>query len=505
MLFQLLHAFILLVDGIVLMYVTIFFLTNLYFVVLSYLHIRRDLHGEQLRPAGASAGSGFLPVISLLVPAYNEGITIAESLRSLLRLRYPAYEIVICNDGSTDDTVAVLVREFGFIPMHLEYDARVATAPVRGFYESTRVSTPGLRRLVLVDKANGGKADALNAALNLARGDYVTSMDADSLLIPDALLLAVRPIVEDPDGVVAVGAQVGILNGSQVENGRVVELRLPPRWIARFQVVEYMRSFAQGRTALAAMDSLPVLSGVFSLMRRETVLAVGGFLTTHIRSRIAREYCGPDAHTVCEDMEIIVRLHRYLLDKSLPGRVVIIPFPTAWTECPENYRDLGRQRARWYRGLWEVLAYHRAVLFDPRFRKVGMFALPYQLIFEALAPVFECVGYALFLVCLAGSLLSFHALLAFLSFAMAVNLALSTLAVLLCVFSERATAGRVESVSLFSYRKLRDVTMLLWVGVVSNFGYRQYLVAWQLKGLWDFLRGRKGWDKFARVGFVPTR
>jgi cellulose synthase/poly-beta-1,6-N-acetylglucosamine synthase-like glycosyltransferase len=493
-------------DVAVVAYVITFFLINISFVVISLISIEGDLAEEDVTPALRRAGDRFLPHVTLLVPAYNEEVTICESIRSLLRLEYPSFEIVICNDGSKDKTVEVLLRHFHFVRTELEYDEQLASAKIRGFYEVRGQLPKGLKRLVLIDKENGGKADALNACINVAQGEFVTSMDADSLLTPDALLLAARPIVDDREGIVAVGVQVGISNGSIVENGRVTEMRLPRAWIARFQIAEYMRSFSQGRVAFAALRSLLVLSGVFALMRRDMVVAIGGFLTKTMRAKVGIEYCGAGVHTVCEDMEIIVRLHRYLLDKRLPGKIAMLPFATAWTEAPENYKDIGKQRSRWYRGLLEVLNYHRAMMFNPRFRQVGLFSLPYQLVFEALAPVIECAGYLMLITTLALRLLSLEALAVFLGLAAAINLCLSTLSVLLCVYSSRGARVRAHGRSLFHYARLRDVLVLLVAGFVSNFGYRQYLVAWQIKGLWDFLKGKQGWDKFARKGFAtkPT-
>lgn len=490
-------------DVLVVGYVLVFFLINLGFVALSLRSIRNDLAAESVQPAMGRVRDRFLPHVTLLVPAYNEEVTICESINSLLRLKYPSFEIVICNDGSKDKTVDVLLRQFHFVRTEVDYDDQLACAKIRGFYEVRGPLPEGLKRLVLIDKENGGKADALNAAINVAQGEFVTSMDADSLLTPDALLLAARPIVDDRDGgVVAVGVQVGISNGSLVEDGRVVEMRLPRAWIARFQIVEYMRSFAQGRVAFAELRSLLVLSGVFALMRRDLVVAIGGFLTKTMRAKVGIEYCGAGAHTVCEDMEIVVRLHRYLFDKKLPGTIEILPFPTAWTEAPENYRDIGKQRSRWYRGLLEVLNYHRAMMFNPRFRQIGLFSLPYQLFFEALAPVIECAGYVVLLVTLALGVLSVGSLVTFLALAAAINLCLSALSLLLCILTERGAGAHGEGLSLFHYERLRDVLVLLFAGFVSNFGYRQYLVAWQLKGLWDFLKGKQGWDKFARKGFA---
>lgn len=490
-------------DAAVVAYIVVFFVINLAFVLMSMRSIGGLLAAENVSPAMRREKDRFLPHITLLVPAYNEEVTICESIQSLLRLRYPSFEIVICNDGSKDRTVEELLRAFHFVRTELEYEELLASAHIRGFYEVRGQLPHGLTRLLLIDKENGGKADALNACINVAQGEYVTSMDADSLLTPDALLLAARPIVEEKEGIVAVGVQVGISNGSVVRDGQVVEMRLPKTWIGKFQIVEYMRSFAQGRVAFAALRSLLVLSGVFALMRRDLVLQIGGFLTKKMQSKVGIEYCGGGVHTVCEDMEIVVRLHRYLLDKKLPGKVAILPFPTAWTEAPENYRDIGKQRSRWYRGLLEVLSYHRSMIFNARFKQIGLFSLPYQVIFEALAPVIECLGYVMLLVTIIAGVLSWKALMTFLGLAAAVNLALSTLSVLLCIRSERGSASHAEGLALFRYDRTRDVLVLLIAGFVSNLGYRQYLVAWQLKGLWDFLKGKQGWDKFARKGFAP--
>lgn len=491
-------------NACVVIYFVCQFTFNLALVLVSSRAIRRALSVEKVRPASLNAEDRLLPTVTLLVPAYNEEVTIVESLQSLCKLRYPSFEIVICNDGSRDATVEALLRSFDFARIDIEHEGRLGSAPVRAYYEVRSALPPGLKRMVLIDKENGGKADALNACINLAQGDYVTSMDADSLLVPETLLMAVRTITESAEPIIAVGAQVGLSNGSLVHDGRVVEMRLPAPWIARFQIVEYMRSFAQGRVALAELDSLLVLSGVFALMRRDLVLAIGGFLTKHMRARVSLEYCGIGAHTVCEDMEIVVRLHRYVIDHAIRGRVTMLPFPMAWTEAPENYRDLGKQRARWYRGLLEVLNYHRGILFRPRFRKVGLFALPYQLLFEALSPVIEAIGVLALAVNVALGTLSLQALAAFTCVALAASLCLSALSILLCVRSESAGGGN-QSLALFSYRHTRETFMLLIAGMLSNAGYRQYLVAWQLRGLWDFLKGKKAWDKFARKGFATGR
>ena len=489
-------------DGIVVTYLIAFFGVNFWFVVLSGLYVNRLLHRETFRPPQADANSHFFPPLTLLVPAYNEEVTCIESVKSLLRLNYPNYEVIICNDGSKDRTVEVLRAAFSFERADVNYQPLLETSKIVALYEATCDLPENVQRLILIDKENGGKADALNAAINASQGTFVSSMDADSLLEPTALLRAMQVLADNPNETVAVGTQVGLSNGSEVSNGEVVRLLLPKKWIARFQVAEYMRSFTQGRTALGKLNSILILSGVFALMRRDLVVQAGGFLTKMLKSRVVDEYCGRGAHTVCEDMEVIVRLHRYLLDRDKPYHVAFLPHPAAWTEAPEVYLDLGKQRGRWYRGLLEVLWYHRKMFFKRRYKQIGMFSLPYQLFFEAMAPIIETMGYIVVPLTIAVGLLSLEHALAFMILATALNTVLSTASVLLSIVGQKD--GSKKTQVLFAYPRARDSLLLLISGFVSNFGYRQYLIYWQLRGLRDFLKGRKDWDKFARKGFAPT-
>ncbi len=489
-------------DGLVVVYLAVFFGLNFWFVWLSARRVRRLLHREVFRPPIVDDGNEFFPPLTLLVPAYNEEVTCVESVKSLLRLRYPNYEVIICNDGSKDRTVSVLREAFQFERADINYRDQLQTAPIHGLYEARCELPTNVGRLLLIDKANGGKADALNAAINASQGVFVSSMDADSVLEPTALLRAMQVLADNPSEIIAVGTQVGLSNGSTIVNGEVKELRLPTKWIARFQVAEYMRSFTQGRTALSQLNSLLILSGVFALMRRDLVTEAGGFLTKHVTSKVVEEYCGVGAHTVCEDMEVILRLHRYMLDKKRPYRVEFFPHPTAWTEAPEVYNDLGKQRGRWYRGLLEVLWYHRRMFFRKRYKQIGWFSLPYQFFFEALAPLIETAGYIIVpLTVLAGLLSPQHAI-AFILLATAMNTTLSTASVLVSIYGQEA--GSSKQTVLFGYPRVKDSLLLLFSGFISNFGYRQYLIWHQLRGLRDFLKGRKDWDKFARKGFAGT-
>ncbi|MCC6752187.1 MAG: glycosyltransferase family 2 protein [Deltaproteobacteria bacterium] len=493
-------------DCIVVAYFLMYAGTNLLLLVISAFKVRRDLLLSQIfhdRAKTVEGDASFAPLISLLVPAYNEEVTIVESVRSLLRLRYPHYEIVMVNDGSKDTTVEVLKKAFEMVRSDVDYNPQLGAMPIRGFYRAGIELPPSVTRLVLVDKENGGKADAINAGINCSQGTYVATMDADSLMIDQALIETVQPILDDPNGVVASGGQIALSNGCKVEGGRVTEVHLPKKWIARFQVVEYMRSFTQSRTALGELNSLLILSGVFAIFQRASVIASGGFLTKHMRSRIGQEYCGVGAETVCEDMEIVVRLHRYLMDHGSSGRVVFLPFPTSWTEAPEIWQSLGKQRNRWYRGLLEVLWYHRKMMLRPRYGRIGLFALPYQLFFEAAAPVIEMLGYFMLPLSWLTGLLSAQALLAFMGLALAFNLFLSAGSVMVSIMRVRLRKTSTQEVALFGYRGAKSVLIMVFAGLISNLGYRQYLLYWQIKGLRDFLAGRKSWDKFARQGFGP--
>ena len=489
-------------DGVILGYFLIYMGLNFGMLGQAFVEVRRLLRHRSFQPS-PSPGP-FAPMITLLVPAYNEEVTVVQSVRSLLRLQYPRFEIVLVNDGSSDRTVAVLERAFGFAPAPVELQPLLPTAQVRRVLSAPIPAGARCHRFVLVDKDNGGKADALNAGINAAQGAWVCSMDADSLIVPDALDRVVQELLDDPSDVVAVGVQVGVSNGSKVKEGRIVEPRLPDSWIARVQVVEYLRSFTQNRAALGGMDMLLILSGVFALFRRDLLLEAGGFLTTRARSRAIVEYAGEGAHTVCEDMEVVVRLHRWLRDRGRTGRLVLVPEPLAWTEVPESMTSLGKQRARWQRGLLETLMLHHKMMFRPRFGRVGTLSLPYQLIFEALTPLIELLGVIMLPLTWWTGLLSLRTALLFLLAALLGNVLLSVGSVILATWPERSIRPLEGSARLFDYSKPADLGRMALAAVNENLGYRQVLLYWRLRGTWDFLRGKQIWDKFARKGFEPV-
>ena len=316
----------------------------------------------------------------MLVPAYNEEVTITESVGGLLALTYPNLEVVVVNDGSSDGTMQRLIEHFELAPVHTAFQRVIDTKPVRQLYHSTIEP-----RLVVVDKHNGGKADSLNAAINLASGDLVCAIDADTLVSPDALQQLVPPFLADRE-TVAVGGTIRLVNGARANRHRIEELRVPSNPLIGAQIVEYTRAFLVGRLAWNPLGGNLIISGAFGLFRRQAILDVGGY----------------EHRSVGEDMELVVRLRRHGYEHGRTAGVVFTPDPVAYTEAPDSIRVLARQRNRWFRGLIDVLLRHRRMVANPRYGSAGTLALPYFAVVEALAPVLEVLGTVLVLIGLAG-------------------------------------------------------------------------------------------------------
>jgi cellulose synthase/poly-beta-1,6-N-acetylglucosamine synthase-like glycosyltransferase len=486
-----------------------FLLHNTYtlaLIVLSARQVRRRVTSHFVEDLDLIDTADLTKPLTLIVPAFNEEVTIVDSVTSLINCEYPRVEIVVVNDGSTDGTLGRLRDALGLRATDFPYRGAIATAQVRGMYEATIPLPDSVIRVAVIDKANGGKADALNAGINASTAPYIVSLDADSILDEHALKELMRVIREDPR-VVAVGGQVAIANGCTIRQSRVVEVGLPARSLARFQMVEYLRSFTTGRTGLDRLESLLILSGVFAVFEKAILIRAGGYLTPFVSHRIVEEYVGAAASTVCEDMEIVVRLHRFVRDKRLDRRIAFLPHPVAWTEVPETFASLRKQRGRWYRGLREALRYHRAMLGRRPFGRIGWFALPAFWLFEYLGPLIEVAGYAVVLFLFVVEKLGggraldpayFWAfLLASLGYGVLVNVA----AVLVGAWRFRAGLADHLQRRLLPFGGWKEVFILLGYAVLENFGFRQLTLYWRLRGLWDAWRGKTGWEKFPRVGF----
>ncbi|MFW5967237.1 MAG: glycosyltransferase family 2 protein, partial [Persicimonas sp.] len=312
------------------------------------------------------------PPISILAPAYNEAETIVDSVRAFLQLEYPQHQVIVINDGSTDRTLDKLREEFELEPVDLIVRRQLPTEPIRGIYQSRQDG-----RLLVVDKENGGKADALNVGINTARYPLICCADADTIVTRKALLRMVEPFLYDPQGVVAVGGTVRLANGCKFRHGVLQEVDVPDSWLARFQIVEYLRGFLFGRMGLNRMGGNLIISGAFGLFSREAVVEVGGYETD----------------SVGEDMELVVKLQRHVQNENPPRQVVHISDPIAYTEAPEDIELLSNQRDRWHRGMADAMWRHKAMFLNPKMGPIGTFVFPAYLLFELFGPVIELFGY----------------------------------------------------------------------------------------------------------------
>jgi cellulose synthase/poly-beta-1,6-N-acetylglucosamine synthase-like glycosyltransferase len=424
------------------------------------------------------------PGISILMPAYNEATGIVEAVRAMTAMRYPDFEVVVVDDGSTDDTVAVMVEAFDMVEAPIVVPSEV---PMQGRVLRTFMSRRGGNNVLLVCKDNGGKADALNVGINAARKALVCMVDADSILDPDALLHVSRPFADDPERVYASGGVVRIANGSTIRRGRVVNVQMPRAWLPRVQVVEYLRAFMIGRSGWSRLGGLLIISGAFGLFRRDVVVELGGLST----------------HCIGEDAELVVRLHRWLGDNDVDGRVVFVSEPVAWTEAPETTAVLRRQRRRWHRGLTEILSLHKGMLLRPRYGVVGMVSMPWFVAFELLAPFVEVFGFVYLALMLAlvgleevglyaGDLVNRDVIWILLSVSVLYAIVLSLTALL------------VEQLSFRRYGGMKNLLISIWAAVEENVGYRQLNAWWRIGGALDaWRRSPAQWGNMQRRGFTP--
>lgn len=440
------------------------------FSLFAYVALVRHRRRWTVRELGAVMRSPATPGVSVLVPSFNEEKGIVDTVRSLLMLNYPQFEVIVVSDGSTDRTLEVLQHTFGLFRAPGSHDRALETAEVRGVYRSV-----ALREVVVIDKANGGKADAINAGINAARHPLICIIDADSVVEEHALTRAVLPFIEDPR-TVASGGIVRIGNGCKVEDGRVTDVRAPRSWLATFQVVEYLRAFLAARVTHSAFNALLIVSGAFGVFRRDVVLEAGGMRTD----------------TVGEDMELVVRLHRFCRDRQRPYRIVFQPDPVVWTEAPETRTMLARQRNRWQRGTLQVMEQHLAMLGNPRYGRIGLLALPYYAIFELFGPVIEVLALVVTLVSLGMGLIDWEMAKLIFMAAILYGTVISIVSVLL------------EELSFRRYLRLFDVFKLLAAAVLENFGYRQLTTVWRLRGTIDYWRGHTGWGTMTRKGLATT-
>jgi len=415
------------------------------------------------------------PSVSILAPAYNEGSTITENVRSLLSVHYNNLELIVINDGSKDDSLEKLIEAYELEKVPHWAIQHINTRPIRGLYKS---KNPVYKKLTVVDKENGGKADALNVGINIASHKYIVCIDVDCILEQDAMLKLVKPFLEQREvRVIAAGGVVRIANSCEVKQGKITKINLPEQFLPRVQTLEYIRAFLLGRMAWSRMNGLLLISGAFGAFDREIVIKAGGY----------------NHKTVGEDMELVVRMRRYMEEQKQPYLVAYIPDPLCWTEAPATYRILGRQRNRWTRGTIETLKIHRKMFFNPRYGVLGMLSYPYWFFFEFLAPLIEFAGFISVLVMALLGLIDWPFFFALLAFVYSFVFLYSTFAILM------------EVLTYNQYKKHRDIFKLIGTALLEPVLFHPFVVWSAVRGNIDFLRKKKSWGEMTRKGFAAKK
>jgi cellulose synthase/poly-beta-1,6-N-acetylglucosamine synthase-like glycosyltransferase len=437
-------------------------------LALSLFSILRHIKRIKYAPIKDFHLSSQTPPVSILIPVHNEVNVVCKSVRAALDCDYPLFEVIVINDGSQDDTLKTVIEKFRLAKIDRVYREFLETEMVRGFYAGEETSN-----LLVIDKDQGGKSDALNCGINASRSPYFCSVDADSLLEKDALIRIMAPVLDSNVPVVACGGVVRVLNGVVVKDDITIqEIELPKKRLVLFQIVEYIRGFMFGRVGWDALNSLLILSGTFSMFHKQTVIDAGGF----------------SMWNVSEDMEMIVRLHRHKLSQGKPYQIRFISDPICWTEVPVNIKMLARQRRRWHLGLIQSICENSEMLLNPRFGIIGMIVMPYYVFFEVAGPLIEVLGYFVVPLSYVVGILSMKFLVLFLTLAILYGVFLSTAGVFL------------EEITYRRYPRWRHLFLLLLYGILENFGYRQINSFWRLQAIVNFVTGRTHWEHVQHKG-----
>ncbi len=421
------------------------------------------------------ATSVHAPSVSILAPAYNEGKTIVDNVRSLLSIYYANLEVIIINDGSKDDSLEKLIQAYDLEKTDYFVNEQLSTKAIRGIYKSRNSI---YNKLIVVDKENGGKADALNVGINVSSNDYLVCIDVDCILEQDALLKMVKPFLEQTDKrVIATGGVVRIANSCVIEDGRLIKVKLAEDYLPRIQILEYIRAFILGRMAWSRLNGLMLISGAFGAFDKEIAIKCGGY----------------NHNTVGEDMELVVRMRRYMEERNEKYVVTYIPDPLCWTEAPATFKILGRQRNRWIRGTFETLMMHKRMFFNPRYGLLGMLSYPYWFFFELCAPLIEFFGLIFFLVFVWNGFITWDLFFSFFLFIVCFGYLYSSFAILMEVFTFN------------QYKRRVDILRLLLTGMTEPFYYHPFVVWSAIKGFLDLLKKKKGWGEMTRQGFAQKK
>ena len=419
------------------LYATVFFLTTLF----SAFKLDDYFKGKSyMSYTVINNKANYIP-ISILVPAYNEEVTIVDSINSLLNLNYPSYEIIMINDGSKDQTVAKVISHFNLKKVSKPYRKLIPTNEALDIYEGN-----GKIKIILVDKVNGGKSDALNMGINVCSFPTFLCIDADSMLQSDALQKIVEPFLED-DQMVAVGGDVKISNNLVIDNGEILSIEKPEKLIVIFQMIEYLRVFLNSRMSLNGINGNLIISGAFGLYNKQAVVNVGGYTNG----------------LMGEDMEIIMKIHSFYLKNKISYKTSYVPDAICWTQVPEEVKVLKRQRRRWHVGLAQSLKRHRYMFLNPKYGLIGMVSFPYFLFFEYLTPFLEVIGLVTITLSFLLGIIDLNFFLFYLLVYMGFNIIVSMISIIIerYMFSSTVTNKITFQLILFS--------------ILESFGYRQII------------------------------
>jgi biofilm PGA synthesis N-glycosyltransferase PgaC len=465
---SLLSALMLFFGVIIIIYMVVVILTYATMLFFSFIQLRKTYRLNKENIEEDHIDAIYSKPVSIIVPAYNEEIGIVNNIHSLLSLRYPETEIIVVNDGSTDETQHNVITHFRMKPIQKIVRKQIPTEAILKIFQSEIHPN-----LLLVEKVNGGKADALNTGINVSKYPYFCSIDGDSILEEKSLLHVMKPIILSNEEVIASGGNIRIANGLDVQLGSVFQTNLSTNYLVVMQVVEYLRAFLMGRIALSKFNLVLIISGAFSVFSKKWVIEVGGYSN----------------RTIGEDMELVVKLHRMLKEKKLKKRIEFVPDPVCWTEAPQSFSSLRNQRRRWHQGLIESLWKHKKMMFNPRYGTIGMISFPYFWLIECIGPIIEVGGYIYIVIAFfLGNIYYEMAILLLLLFVL--YGALFSIASIL-----------LEAWNMKTYPRSKDLLRLLLLSMTEIFWYKPLTLVWRTEGIIQFLLGRQEWGQMKRQGF----
>ena len=429
--------------------------------------------------------------ISVIVPAFNEEVSIVSCIKMLLEIDYKDFEVIVVNDGSKDETMKLLIDNFDLEEKEFSSDNYLKTKKIKNFFFDKN------KKLIAIDKENGGKADSINTGINFSTKKYICTIDADSILDSQALRKVIEPFISNPNTFVS-GGQLAASNDVVIKHNKVVSSRMPRNIWVLWQIIEYIKSFMISRIGLSRINALLIMSGAFSVYKKADLRNVGGFLTEHNDHPYLEKTIGVGHKTICEDMEIVVRLWRYFIEKKKKAKAVFLAQPVCWTEMPDNAKNLFKQRSRWQLGLAETLKIHRALAFEPKYGTIGLIAYPYYFLFELLSPVIK-IFTLIFIVfaAFAGTINLAWVMLLIVSITLTTAIIMSSLTVVIENWSQKHFAANRDALR---YKNFANWLWLLFVGIISDFSYAFFRLYSQFVGIIKFLQKKSEWNKFERKG-----